>query len=157
MAHILVNDILYGNFIVEPVLEALINSKAVQRLKNVHMAGPAYLTNSLWNETRYEHSIGVMLLVRKLGGSIEEQAAALLHDVSHTVDDALSNKDENCHEIIKREIVEDSDLLNILNVYYLNPEIVLFDDSNFYLLKKKYTILIFRSLGLHIKRSSSLF
>jgi hypothetical protein len=30
MAHILVNDILYGNFIVEPVLEALINSKAVQ-------------------------------------------------------------------------------------------------------------------------------
>lgn len=102
MAHILVNDILYGNFIVEPVLEALINSKAVQRLKNVHMAGPAYLTNSLWNETRYEHSIGVMLLVRKLGGSIEEQAAALLHDVSHTVDVALSNKDENYHEIIKK-------------------------------------------------------
>lgn len=114
MAHILVKDILYGNFIVEPVLEALINSKAVQRLKNVHMAGPAYLTNSLWNETRYEHSIGVMLLVRKLGGSIEEQAAALLHDVSHTasshtVDIVLGNKDENYHEIIKREIVEESD------------------------------------------------
>ncbi|MGB9196373.1 MAG: HD domain-containing protein [Terriglobales bacterium] len=34
--------------------------------------------------SRFEHSFGVMCLVRSLGASVEQQAAALLHDVSHT-------------------------------------------------------------------------
>ena len=34
--------------------------------------------------TRYEHSVGVMLLARRVGGGLREQVAALLHDVSHT-------------------------------------------------------------------------
>ncbi|WP_431863072.1 hypothetical protein [Allosphingosinicella sp.] len=34
--------------------------------------------------TRLQHSIGAMLLVRRPGGTVEEQAAALLHDISHT-------------------------------------------------------------------------
>jgi HD superfamily phosphohydrolase len=34
--------------------------------------------------TRYDHSMGVMLLVQRMGGSLREQIAALLHDVSHT-------------------------------------------------------------------------
>lgn len=40
--------------------------------------------NKEWNVTRFDHSVGVMLLVKKLGGSVEEQIAGLLHDVSHT-------------------------------------------------------------------------
>jgi hypothetical protein len=35
--------------------------------------------------TRYEHSVGAMLAVRRLGGNLEAQASALLHDVAHTV------------------------------------------------------------------------
>ena len=34
--------------------------------------------------TRFEHSLGTALLVRRLGATLEEQVAALLHDVSHT-------------------------------------------------------------------------
>jgi len=41
--------------------------------------------------TRFDHSVGVMLLIRKLGAGsspasalLKEQVAALLHDVSHT-------------------------------------------------------------------------
>lgn len=80
----LVNDEIYGEYEVEAVLQDLIQSKPVQRLKGIHQGGASYLVNPKWNVTRYEHSMGVMLLIRRLGGSIEEQIAGLLHDVSHT-------------------------------------------------------------------------
>jgi hypothetical protein len=35
--------------------------------------------------TRYQHSIGVLYLLRIFGASLEEQVMGLLHDVSHTV------------------------------------------------------------------------
>jgi hypothetical protein len=41
----------------------------------------------VWNYpsySRYEHSIGVLFLVREQGASMEEQIAALTHDASHT-------------------------------------------------------------------------
>ncbi len=73
----------YGSFeVVEPVLLDLIESQPVQRLKSVSHQGiikPAKLFYS-----RFEHSIGVMLLLRKFGAGLEEQVAGLLHDVSHT-------------------------------------------------------------------------
>lgn len=74
----LISDKLYGNFEIEKVLIELIESKPIQRLKGIHQGGASYLVNENWNVTRYEHSIGVMFLIRKLGGSIEEQIAGLL-------------------------------------------------------------------------------
>ena len=43
--------------------------------------------NYYWRKgfSRYEHSLGVLILLRKLGAGLEEQIAGLLHDVSHTV------------------------------------------------------------------------
>ena len=76
-------DYLYGDYIVEEVIEELINTKEVQRLKNIHQGGASYLVNPNWNVSRYEHSIGVMLLIRLMGGDIEEQIAGLLHDNLH--------------------------------------------------------------------------
>src|SRR5205807_2656177 len=65
-----------------PVLEKLINSPSMQRLKKIKQSG---LPKSLYIEfDRFEHSIGVMLILRILGASLEEQIAGLLHDVSHT-------------------------------------------------------------------------
>ncbi len=81
----LITDALYGSFEIDGVLEELILSERVQRLKGIHQAGASFLVNSKWNISRFEHSIGVMLLIKKFGGSVEEQIAALLHDVSHTV------------------------------------------------------------------------
>jgi HD superfamily phosphohydrolase len=47
------------------------------------MGGITSLLGIGTTSTRYEHSLGAMLLVRLLAGTVEEQAAALLHDVSH--------------------------------------------------------------------------
>ena len=76
---IYLKDYLYGEYIVEPVIEEVINTKEVQRLKNIHQGGASYLVNPNCNVSRYEHSIGVMLLIRLLGGRIEEQIAGSLN------------------------------------------------------------------------------
>ncbi|MEI5989458.1 hypothetical protein A5881_000946 [Enterococcus termitis] len=142
----IVEDILYGSFEVEEVLAALISSQEIQRLKDVHMAGPAVLINPAWNETRYEHSVGVMLLIRKFGGTVEEQIAGLLHDVSHTafshvVDLALANKKDDYHEQIKTQLIEHSTIPAILKQYDLDYRQILFDDEQWLLLEQEAPLL----------------
>ena len=79
------NDPIYGTAaIAEPVLLDLLASAALERLKGVLQHGVTALLQITKPITRYEHSVGVMLLVRRCGGGLREQIAALLHDVSHT-------------------------------------------------------------------------
>ncbi|UOQ46418.1 HD domain-containing protein [Halobacillus salinarum] len=137
----LLSDEIYGDFRVEKVVEELINSFPVQRLKGIHQGGAGYLVNPDWNVTRYEHSIGVMLLIRILGGSIKEQIAGLLHDVSHTafshvVDFVFGNQHENYHEQIYHSVVGDSEIPEILGKFSYNCEELLFDDSKWTLLEQ---------------------
>ena len=68
-----IEDKIYGEFEVEGVLEELINTKVVQRLKNIHQGGASYLVNPNWNVTRYDHSVGTMIFIKIIGGSLEEQ------------------------------------------------------------------------------------
>ncbi|MCQ6294657.1 hypothetical protein NPL96_27125, partial [Bacillus cereus] len=77
-------DVLYGEFEEDQVVEELISSKSMKRLKGIHQNGARYLVNEKWNVTRFDHSLGVMILVKKLGGSVEDQISRLLHDVSLT-------------------------------------------------------------------------
>lgn len=78
-------DRIYGAFeITEPVILDLLNTQAMHRLKGVLQHGITGLINITNRTNRYEHSVGVMLLVKQIGGEIQEQIAALLHDVSHT-------------------------------------------------------------------------
>ncbi|WP_349407323.1 HD domain-containing protein [Pseudalkalibacillus sp. SCS-8] len=135
-----IKDSLYGTFELEPVLADLINSDAVQRLKDVHQNGASYLVNPKWKNTRFDHSVGVMCLIRLLGGSLEEQIAGLLHDVSHTafshvVDDALKQKEENYHELIKDKIVLQSDIPVILKNHQFDLEPIL-DESKWGILEQ---------------------
>ena len=110
------NNDVYGRCeIIDDILVTLLTCEAVQRLKQVQQAGANHLINPIRNVTRYEHSEGVMLLIRRIGGSLEEQIAGLLHDISHTafshtIDVLVNSKDEDYHEIIKQEIVEHFDL-----------------------------------------------
>ncbi|MFS0780576.1 HD domain-containing protein [Bacillus sp. 1P06AnD] len=134
-------DDLYGEFMIEPVLEELVKCSAVQRLKKIHQGGASYLVNRQWNGTRYEHSVGVMLLIRQLGGTVEEQIAGLLHDVSHTafshvIDYVLDEKDENYHEKIFNQVIEQSEIPDILAAYQLDYKQVLFDLSQWKLLEQ---------------------
>ncbi|MFH0890039.1 MAG: HD domain-containing protein [Candidatus Aenigmatarchaeota archaeon] len=81
----IINDRIYGSFeIKEEILLELLESGPVQRLKNIAQYGVPDEYYMFKNYSRYEHSVGVMLLVRRLGASVEEEVAGLLHDVSHT-------------------------------------------------------------------------
>jgi uncharacterized protein len=132
-------DRLYGCFEVEGVLADLIRSAPVQRLKWIHQGGAGYLVKPEWNVTRYEHSVGVMLLIRRLGGSLEEQIAGLLHDVGHTafshvVDYVYGEGKENLHERWHRRIWQESEIYAILRKHGFHPESIL--SGNWTLLEK---------------------
>ncbi|KGX84949.1 HD domain-containing protein [Pontibacillus marinus] len=136
-----IEDKIYGSFnINEEVLQELLASKPVQRLKGIHQGGASYLVNPEWNVTRYEHSVGVMLLVRMLGGSVEEQAAGLLHDVSHTafshvIDFVLDYENQDYHEEIFEEVISQSDIPEILERYDFSVEKVM-DEENWKILEQ---------------------
>lgn len=134
-------DSIYGEFEVEPIFELIINTKEVQRLKEIHKGGASYLINPKWNVTRYEHSIGTMIFIRLMGGSIEEQIAGLLHDISHTtfshvVDFVLKNNNQDYHEKIYDEIIESSNIPQILLNNGYDYKDILFNESKWTILEK---------------------
>lgn len=136
-----IEDNIYGEFEIEGVLEELINTKVVQRLKNIHQGGASYLVNPNWNVTRYEHSVGTMIFIKMIGGSIEEQIAGLLHDISHTafshvVDFALNKSNEDYHEEIFEKIVEASDIPKILTKYGYDYKDILYNEKKWTLLER---------------------
>lgn len=70
----------------DPLIIELINSPVMQRLKGIRQYGamdfgepPAIEFN------RFEHSLGVLVILVRYKASREEQIAGLLHDASHTV------------------------------------------------------------------------
>lgn len=82
-----VYDHIYGSFdITEPILLELIESPSLQRLKRITQWGipHQFYGRPVPGFSRYDHCLGVMLLLRLSGASLEEQIAGLLHDVSHT-------------------------------------------------------------------------
>ena len=118
------DDPIYGTMtIAEPVLCDLIHSQAVQRLHGVLQHGITGLIGLTEPITRFEHSLGAMLVVRQLGGSVREQIAALLHDVSHTafshvIDHVLgSPDDQSYHDEMKEAYMATTDLPALLTQY----------------------------------------
>lgn len=121
------DDTIYGAVeITEPVLLDLLKSRAMQRLTGISQHGVTALLGITPAFSRFDHSVGVMLLVRHLGASLEEQVAALLHDVSHTafshVIDFVFNdhSGQSYHEEKKEEFIARSDIPAILNQYAMN-------------------------------------
>lgn len=79
-----IDDCVYGSEnIEEPVLIDLINSEPLQRLKELNQYGMPDEYYHKRNFSRYDHSVGVMILLTRFGASLEERIAGLLHDVSH--------------------------------------------------------------------------
>src|SRR5579862_9808596 len=117
-----ITDGLYGTMAVtDPVLLALIQDPSFQRLHGIHQHGitPIITVNKVNpSVTRFEHSIGAMLLVRTLApDDLSQQCAALLHDVSHTV---LSHVTDYAfgyviHEVEKEQYVERTNIPEILS------------------------------------------
>lgn len=127
-----VHDVLYGTVAVPPVAAQLLQLPALQRLGRIHQGGAVFLVDPALRHTRLEHSIGVMLLIRRLGGSEAEQVAGLLHDVSHTafshvVDYVLHNAAEDYHEQVLEQVVATSGIPAVLHRYGYHPNDVLAD------------------------------
>lgn len=76
---------IYGSVTVtEPVILELLASPAMERLKSINQYGIVAVVKPEQIYTRYVHSLGVFYILRTFGGSLEEQVAGLLHDISHT-------------------------------------------------------------------------
>lgn len=124
----------------EQVLQELIESQPVQRLKHIQQSGPQKYFMDITPITRYEHSIGVMLLLKQHNASLEEQIAGLLHDVPHTafshlVDFVFETKDHEYHENFKEKIVYDSEIPQILEKHGYQTDKIL-DETRFKLLER---------------------
>lgn len=135
-------DRVYGRTIInEPVLIELINSKPLQRLKGINQAGASQYVLKGKTVTRYEHSLGVMILLKKLNASIEEQIAGLLHDVPHTafshvIDFVFREHNHEFHEHFHKKIVLQSEIPDILKKFGFDINRIL-DERNFTLLERK--------------------
>lgn len=137
-------DPLYGAIEILPPLEEVFYSDAMQRLGRVHQAGAIYLIDPHIKHTRLEHSVGVMYLVRLFGGSLSEQIAALLHDVSHTafshvVDQVFEKAGEDYHEEIWDSVIARSAIPAILRSQGYELEAIV--DAEHSLLEQSYPYL----------------
>ena len=124
-----INDRLYGETTFEePVLIELLNSRAMQRLKGISQFGLPKEFCPFPGFSRYEHSVGVAILLKKLKAGLEEQVAGLTHDVSHPafshlVDWVLGNREKEDHQDRNhKKIVSSSDIPEILNRHGFEPE-----------------------------------
>ncbi len=141
-------DWVYGTVKIEDkVILELIKTNAVQRLKGINQGGPLVLLNpnhflSGYKTTRFDHSIGVCILLKKFNASLEEQIAGLLHDISHMVfshaTDFLFNRNiqQDYHEIFHEKIILNSEIPPILKKNNIDVEDIL-DDKKFPLLERE--------------------
>ena len=133
-------DTVYGEHeISEPVILDLINAASMQRLKKIDQAGfirPFRPEDDL--VTRFEHSVGVYLLLKIFGASLEEQIAGLLHDVSHSafshcIDYTGSHEaqqKQSHQDDVFEAFVRNSEIPAILDRYGVDTSYIL-DDCHF--------------------------
>ncbi|MDD3006137.1 MAG: HD domain-containing protein [Candidatus Pacebacteria bacterium] len=138
-------DRVYGECeITEAVVLDLIGSSSLQRLKGIDQSG----YRALWvqpetelgeyDNSRFAHSVGVYLLLKKYGAPLEEQLAGLIHDVSHTafshcIDYVLnvgSEAKQDHQDNVFEAFVRKSEIPNILEKHGQNVDRLL-DDGNF--------------------------
>lgn len=125
-----INDRIYGEFeIDDPLIIELINTSAFQRLKNINQYGAVnFVFDDKYQCSRFEHSIGVWYVLKKLGVDLETQVAGLLHDIGHTafshmIDHVFESKEEDYHEKILHKL----DGIEEINVILKENDIVLKD------------------------------
>lgn len=98
----------------------------MQRLKGVEQHGyfaPFFSDTSYRSYNRFEHSVGVFILLREFEASFEEQIAGLIHDVSHTVFSHVgdyvfgSEIDHDFQDRQHQKFIKNSEIPEILEKY----------------------------------------
>lgn len=132
-------DIIHGEVeIVDDVVIDIINTAVFQRLKGIDQAGYFQVYFPGTEQSRFEHSVGCYLLLKKFGASIEEQIAGLLHDISHSafshtadyVFEGGRGADHNYQDDIFETFVWQTEIPNILEKYGFGVDYIL-DENNF--------------------------
>ena len=140
-----IGDRIYGKFLIkEKVLIELLNSQPLLRLKKISQFGVPDKYYIKKNYSRFEHSVGVMILLRKLGASVEEQVAGLIHDVSHFtfshVADWVLGKGQEGNEDLQdklfKKFIKGGEIAKILKRHGFAIKRIL-NEENFPLLEKK--------------------
>ncbi|WP_165070404.1 HD domain-containing protein [Paludisphaera rhizosphaerae] len=135
------HDRVYGHVeIDDPAILSLIEGPTFQRLRGIRQAGPSAIAFPFKNVSRFEHSLGVFVLLRSLGADRQEQIAGLLHDVSHTafshaVDFLVTSEEQDHHETLKPILLRRPDVVAALDRLGFAPE-EFFDDSRYPLLER---------------------
>lgn len=114
-------DRIYGTFAIdEPVIGDLIASAPIQRLRRVNQYGASFYRFPHLTTTRFEHSVGVYYILKKLGAPVLEQIVGLLHDAPHTAfshvtDVVFGDASAAFHERFHEKILIESEIPKILS------------------------------------------
>lgn len=111
-----IRDPLYGNIKVEGLFLELIETPEVQRLLGVKQLGCTYLVYPGANHTRFEHSLGVFQVAKKMCQTLDQPfdivcTAALLHDIghgpfSHTLEYLMHRRTKKDHVELAIEMIQ---------------------------------------------------
>ena len=92
----------------------------MKRLKGIGQYGSWSLLNPELDTTRFDHSVGVMILLKKFNAPLNEQIAGLIHDISHTAfSHALDfvynrSQEQDLHEKFYERVLLNSKVPSIL-------------------------------------------
>lgn len=135
------DDRVYGDSTIDdPGALALIAGPTFARLGRIRQAGPSAIAFPFKTVTRREHSLGVYLLLSRLGAPRRERIAGLLHDLSHTafshaVDFVVASAEQDHHERLKPEFLHRPDVEGVLIEMGYRPE-DFYDDAIYPILER---------------------
>lgn len=137
-------DVPYGRFEIDnPCIEELLQSPPFERLKKVHQYGISTLNQIDYTYSRYDHCLGVFLILNHHQLSQKEQISGLLHDVSHTAFSHFgdyffkSHGEDAWQDLNHNQYLQKTGLASILeknhflisDVYHKNKEFQALDQS----------------------------
>jgi HD superfamily phosphohydrolase len=139
-------DRIYGKTeITERVILDLINCPSIQRLKGIDQAGYPKPWFPAKPRNRFDHSMGVFILLKKYRAPIEEQIAGLIHDISHltfshAIDYVVGQKEQgkrlDYQDNLFDSFVRKSEIPKILKKYQFDLDYIL-NEKNFPLKENK--------------------
>lgn len=126
-----IRDPIHGYIEIRPSIQQLLDTKIVQRLRDVKQLGWTNLVYPGANHTRFEHSLGTYYLAGRLAAGLSEQerdeieVAALLHDVghgpySHDCEDVIEKYTRRDHADVKF-LLDRPEIASILDTHGMKP------------------------------------
>jgi HD superfamily phosphohydrolase len=126
-----IRDPIHGYIEIKPYVERLLDTRIVQRLRNVKQLGWTNLVYPGANHSRFEHSLGTYYLASRLASGLSEhermeiEIAALLHDIghgpySHDCEEVIMKYTRRSHSDV-RFLLEKPEIAAVLEEFAVSP------------------------------------